>query len=212
MFNKEYSQYYDLFNQDKPYKKEIQFVYKWAGKPQSIFDVGCGTACYWKYYPTSTVLVGVERSISMADPEKNITYCDITRYKPGQQLFDCATALFDVVNYISRHDWWKKLPIAEGGFFIFDIWDKKKIEKEGFRETVKTAERGIQRIINPIRLDWNSVDLGIKVIDKDKTFYEKHRLYLHSHEDILAYCGREFEVVDVKETETWQRWYKLRKK
>ena len=213
MFNRNYSKYYDLLNRDKPYQKEIKFVYRWAKKPKSIFDIGCGTGSYWKYYPPKTKIFGVDKSRSMsAQPNDRgeIICADITGLKVESQ-FDCATALFDVINYIPTHDWWKRIPVKKMGYFIFDIWDKNKIDQDGFRTTVKNIG-DISRSIIPINHNERSVTLLIDVYVGKKYFKEKHKMYLHSHEDILNFCGKEFEIVSVKSTKFWQTWYKCKRK
>ena len=210
MFNKSYSQYYDLFNHDKPYKKEIEFVYKWAKKPSCIFDIGCGTGNYWQYYPQDTCIVGVDKSKQMADNRGAIIHADITKYK-HRTNFDCATALFDVVNYIPNHEWWKNLPLDEGGYWIFDCFDKTKVERDGFHETWKQVGSAF-REIKPIRYCEDSVDLQIEVWDRNIHFKEIHRLYIYGYDDILKFCGDKFELVEVRPTRTWQLWVKCRRK
>ena len=212
MFQRNYARYYDLFNNQKPYEKEIKFVHRWAERPKSIFDIGCGTGIYWQYFPKGTTILGIDRSQEMADENRQgiVMHGDITKFKTRKR-FECATALFDVLNYIPRHDWWKNIPISKGSYFIFDIWDTKKIERAGFEETVRTIG-GTCRHIKPIKQTAKSVDLKIDVYDKGAIFSEVHRMYLHSHEDILKFCGKEFEVMMLKRTDTWQTWYKLRRK
>lgn len=213
MFAKPYARYYDLFNSDKPYKKEIEFVYGWSGKPKSIFDIGCGTGNYWKFYPNKTRILGVDKSSSMVEmcrDHREILCADITTLKV-ESNFDCATALFDVINYIPRHDWWKNIPVKKGGNFVFDLLDKKKIDQDGFRETTKKV-KGIFRRITP--LSWNDsyVDLSLEVYEGKNLFEELHRMYLYSHEDIESFCGKEFELVEMRKTKRWQTWYKLIRK
>lgn len=209
MFNKEYSQYYDLFNKKKPYKKEIEFVYKWAGKPKTIFDIGCGTANYWKYYPKETKLFGIDKSPAMSGETPGIVVGDVAKYKT-ERRFDCATALFDVLNYIPKHDWWHNIPVKKGGYYCFDIWDLEKINREGFKKTIKKVGN-ITRRITPVNWNEKSVDLMIDVLCEDKLFQEKHKMYLYSDADIEVFCGNEFVIIDTKQTKTWQKWYLLKK-
>jgi len=210
MFNSHYANYYDLFNQDKPHKKEIQFVYKWAERPKWIFDIGCGTANYWRYYPQKTHILGVDKSSAMAGNNSRIISADITEYKHLGR-FDCATALFDVINYIPKHDWWKNIPIDSGGYWIFDIWNKEKVDKEGFQETFKRIGN-VSRRITPLGYDGKEVSLKIEVSCGDQIFIEEHKMYVYGREDIEKFCGNEFEIVDLKPTEKWQEWYKLKRK
>jgi len=213
MFARDYARFYDLFNSDKPYQKEITFVYEWARKPQWVFDIGCGNGSYWKYYPKDTHILGIDKSRAMASGSKNIICADITRWKQNgtPSLFECATALFDVLNYIPRHDWWGKIPVEKGGYFIFDIWDKEKVELEGFRKTLKVMGKAFRKI-TPVKYDGKSVDLKIDIWDDKVNFQELHTMYLHSEEDIERFCGQEFEVVETMPTKNWQKWFKCRRK
>lgn len=211
-----YAKYYELFNQDKPYKKEIEFVHKWAGKPSFILDIACGTANYWKHYPENTHLVGIEKSKSMIDQSK---YSEIIFPLEAAHIreldficdFELATCLFDAINYMPSHKWWMDIPIKPDGFFIFDIFDKEKVEKEGFRETVKTVG-DVVRTITPLRKTEKTVELQVKIADKGVNHFEQHKLFIWSHEDIENFCGNYFEIVEVKKTKNWQTFYKCRKK
>lgn len=214
MFAQRYAKYYDSFYRDKPYKKEINFVYKWAGKPMSIFDIGCGTAKYWIYYPPGTRLMGIDSSLDMVNraQDKRITCAGAENYSlVGYEKFDCATALFNVINYISRHDWWKNIPLKKGSYFIFDILDRKKVNKEGFKQTIKAID-GILRIITPLGPNKKEVKLNVTIAGRDIEDTELHKMYVYSESDIKRFCGRQFEIVDKKGTKTWQTWYKLRRK
>lgn len=211
MFQKNYAAYYDLFNSDKPYEKEIGFVYRWANKPCVIFDIGCGTANYWAYYPRWIELFGIDRSPSMASQNGHrIRRADITTFKK-HRLYPCATALFDVVNYIPDLEWLKNVPVYSGGYFIFDVWDKKKIQKQGFRETWKSIGSAF-RAMSPFNYNGKSVELKIDVWDDRVHFSETHKMYLHSYREIeRAACKHGFVIEDIKTTRKWQTWYKLRK-
>ena len=218
MFAKTYAKYYDLLNSDKPYKKECAFVYKWAEKPKSIFDIGAGTGNYWKYYPSDVDMFGVDNSPEMTDRASElicIVYGDIMRYKLHSQIhpcgYDCATALFNVINYIPKHDWWaENINLKKGGYFIFDVWDKKKVDTSGFRMTIK-SKSGITRIINPLSYDGKRVKLNVTLASADFEETELHTMYIYNEAEIKRFCGRQFKIVDKKETKTWQTFYKLRR-
>ena len=208
-----YARYYNLFNSKKPYNQEIPFVYQWAKRPKTILDIGCGTGSYWKFYPNNVLLFGVEKSQAMVDNATSIgeiVHGDIQNLKIHSE-FDCATALFHVINYIPKHGWWKNLPIKKGGYFIFDILDIKKVEQDGFTQTIRKVN-GIIRRITPVELRAGHVDLRVEIFDREKIYQEKHRMYLYSHEDIESFCGKEFKIAEVKETDKWPTWYKLKRK
>lgn len=214
MFEKNYARYYEAFNQAKPYKKEIEFVYKWAERPKRILDLGCGTAHYWDYWPDSVSVVGIDRSKDMIRLSKysNLIYnLEIGKSCIAARDYDLVTALFDVVNYIPTHDWWDRIPVKKGGFFIFDVWDKRKVDKDGFVET-KTTFAGITRTISPLSYDGKIVELQIDVEDDGWNFREIHKMYVYSEKDIQGFCGKAFEIADVRTTKKWQKWFKLKRK
>ena len=216
MFNKGYSEVYDLFNRSKPYKKEIEFVWNWTHQPKKILDLGCGTANYWKYYPRGVEICGIEQSEEMVSRSKfkDKIYCgDITNIDPFtfRSKFDAATALFDVVNYVDQNKWWKYLPLVAGGYFVFDIWNKEKVVNDGFRISIKIVN-GTARIIQPIYQDETKVRLQVTVTSSTIHTNEIHEMYLYSTADVMEFAGEEFEIADIKTTESWQQWFKLKRK
>ena len=209
---KQYAKHYECFNQRKPYKQEIEAIYDWAGRPNYVLDLGCGTANYWKYFPTQTRLTGIERSsdmISRSEYKNLILKGDICRYDYSLfEPFDCVTALFDVVNYLPDLSWIDKLPLKKGKFFIFDVLDPKK---EKFKKTTKEIG-GLKRTITPIfRQKGSEVSLQVSVEEDGKEYQETHNLFLWSKKEI-GLAATNFEIVEIKETETWNTWYKLRRK
>jgi len=212
-FAKTYAKYYDLLNQNKPYRKECNFIYKWADRPRTMLDIGCGTADYWKHWPEGTIVIGVEKSQEMVKQSKYSLH--IKEGDMNNMVFpysvDCVTALFDVINYIPEHDWWHRLPLKKGGYFIFDIWDKDKVDKEGFRQTIKRIGN-VARVITPLGYNGKRVSLNIIISDGLIEEAEIHEMYLYDENDIKRFCGKDFNITGKKETDTWQMWYRLQKK
>jgi SAM-dependent methyltransferase len=217
MFAEIYAQYYDLFNDDKNYKKEIQFVNKWAKRPKTILDIGCGTAQYWRFFHPKQIINGIEQSPMMSGKSqftRQIQTGNIMRVKFPKVKYDCVTALFDVINYIPDHDWWKKLPIKRGGYFIFDIFDKEKVDRDGFQTTIKNRGN-LERYIRPLEYNGKTAILKIYLTGYDaQDFFtsEKHKLFIWSMKDIKRFCDKQFEIVEVKKTKKWQTWIKLKRK
>jgi hypothetical protein len=120
--------------------------------------------------------------------------------------------MFNVINYIQNHDWWPTIPLNQGGYFIFDILSKEKAETEGFTKTVRKIGE-VERTIKPLSKEGNEISLLIKVEQEGSLLSEEiHKLYLFSESDIAGFCGNEFEIVDVKQTKTWNTWFKLKRK
>lgn len=218
IFAEKYARFFDEMNSGKDYKKEIRFVYNWVGRPKSILDIGCGTANYWKHFPKKVFVRGIEQSVSMIGhsehPDK-IIQADITRCTfPRKIKYDCVTALFDVINYIPFHAWWKRLPIKPGGYLVFDIWDKKKVDRDGFQSTVREVD-DIERYIRPMSYDGHTVKLKIYLTGYyAREFFttEQHKMHVWSEKEIRAFAKPHFEVVEIRKTKKWMTWWKLRRK
>jgi SAM-dependent methyltransferase len=217
VFQKQYAKAYNLLNSSKDYKSEIEFVYDWAAQPKRIFDVGCGTAFYWKYFPSDVVIYGIERSIEMIIQSGLAKYIRLgdaqnsINYKGMSFEFDLVTAIFDVINYIPSQRWWSSLPVKKGGYFIFDVLDKEKIDQEGFKRTLRKIG-DIERQIFPGFYDGRTIDLRILLLGSNFMETEIHKLYVYSEKDIEKYAAKSFEIVEIKKTENWQTWWKLRRK
>ena len=216
MFSEKYAKHYEMFNRSKPYKQEIEFVYSWAGEPKKILDLGCGIAHYWKYYPKAVKISGLEKSkemINRSPYHDRIANYDVTEaIACAWEKVDLVTALFDVINYIPVHNWWDRLPLKKGGYYIFDLWNADKVKKDGFRKTVKVVD-GVTRVITPVLVGGGVVDLKIEVMNGWAIEHtEMHRLYIYDRKTIEKFCGDSFEIEEVKETESWQQWLKLRRK
>jgi len=214
MFSKPYADLYELLNRQKNYKQEIEFIWSWARRPKKIIDIGCGTANYWKYYPKGTELKGIDKSeymIDVSEHKTNIMHGDISEIKSITGKYELATALFDVISYIPNNDWWKYLPLNSGNYFIFDMWDEEKINKEGFKDTVRIIGN-IKRTIKPISFTGDKVILKVHVIGPGFEVNEIHEMNIYSLDDIFEFCGEEYEIVDVKKTDSWRTWVKLKRK
>lgn len=219
MFAETYAKFYDSFNSDKDYKNEIHFVSRWANHPKSILDICCGTASYWKYFHPKTVISGIEQSCPMirySNYRDKILQANIMSCKMICSLnFDAAICLFDAINYIPDHSWWNNLPIKQGGYFIFDIWDKDKVDKEGFRSTLVVRPH-MERYIRPVSYNGKKAELKIYLTGydegKDICETEIHKLYIWSEKDIRKFAKESFKIVEVKKTKRWQTWYKLKRK
>ena len=100
--------------------------------------------------------------------------------------------------------------MKKGGHFIFDIWDSKKVRREGFRTTVKKVGN-YTRTITATR-NTKVVSLWIRVsVGKKLLFNEEHTMYLYTEKDIQKFCGDSFKIEEIKPTDRWQTWIKLKR-
>ena len=216
MFSEPYARHFDQFYHAKPYKRDIEFLWAWAHQPKRILDLGCGTAQYWRYYPPSVELVGIDQSPEMIahSPYKDRIFChDLTTLDPWFQTkpVDCVTALFDVLNYLPHQAWWKYLPLKRDGYLLFDVWNTDQVRRDGFHPTVRMVN-GCVRTITPVEQTDHKVRLQIVLTSSTVNLTEVHDMYLYDFDDIVECAGAEFDVLDVKRTDTWQMYYKLKRK
>lgn len=208
---RKYADFYNLIYKDKNYKAEAQMVYRWAGRPKLIVDLGCGTGRHHKYWKCP--VIGLDQSQAMlrrahisshriyiqSDIEKDI-------YLPNAP---CYTALFNVIGYCNLEKIIAQMKQPKGGVFIFDVWDRGRVEKEGFGDKIKKFSWG-KVVITPACDEFNEWELKIEVIPKKgKPILEYHSVVPYHINFIETLC-RKYGYQGVrKNTKTWTTWYKL---
>lgn len=146
VFEKQYSNLYDWFYQEKDYSSEcdlIETVFKrYQIAPQTILDLGCGTGSHAIILAQRGYKVtGVDRSPYMlttaeekAKAEKvDVSFIqkDISKLTPGMpgvELFDAVISMFAVIGYLTENAELERLfhnirgYLKPGGVFMFDCW------------------------------------------------------------------------------------------
>ncbi len=143
VFNKQYSDLYDRFYQDKNYSSECDLIEKVFKKynqsPRRILDLGCGTGGH--------ALTLAERGYRVTGIDRSDHMLRIARKKAARQKsaveflqqdiskldlkssFDAVISMFAVIGYLSTNEcleqaFAKIFQLLEktGGIFIFDCW------------------------------------------------------------------------------------------
>lgn len=125
---------YATIEEHLDFKEEIEHLYTsishivFALNPTNVIDIGCGQGDFCKILFSNKIKnFGVDLSpkqIKIAQSKGIDAQCiDI---KDIQEKFDCATAIFDVVNYIPKNNLKEFLIhtynlLETNGYFIFDI-------------------------------------------------------------------------------------------
>ena len=224
MFNN-YSNYYDLFYQDKNYQKETDYIVDLLSKYKisngNILEFGSGTGKHGYLLGKLGYNVhGIELSSDMVAKAKiNSTFTcqkgDIAKVKLDK-TFDAVISLFHVISYQTSNNQIKSvfenaayhLPL--GGLFIFDIWyspavhyQQPSIRKKHF----KNDEISITRVAEPNYYpNENLVDVNytffVKSLSDNSTtqFKETHSMRHFSlpEIDILAEMYN-FKRIDAQE-------------
>tara|TARA_R110000824_G_scaffold67912_10_gene175917 strand:+ start:786 stop:1526 length:741 start_codon:yes stop_codon:yes gene_type:complete len=158
MYDRQYSQIYDLLHADKAYDREVNFIYdiydRHAEIPlNQILDVGCGTGNHLQHLANAEIsILGVDPSkemihIARQKKLKNVTFMigDIAQLSI-MESYEMAISLFNVVNHINSLSQLKQFfraiyyRIKPGGVFVFDCFNgiaatrdapqDRKLEKE----------------------------------------------------------------------------------
>jgi SAM-dependent methyltransferase len=140
-----YSAYYDLFYADKDYKNESAYVHRivsdYGKTPKRVLNLGCGTGNHdFYFHDFGWQLTSIDSSIQaieMAESKKKkkgipdeslrFVHSDIRKLKLNEK-FDCALALFHVINYLTTNEdllsCFRSVSehLSSGGLFVFDSW------------------------------------------------------------------------------------------
>ena len=116
------------------FEKEVKYLYQTikdiaiSNQPNSLLDIGCGQGEFCKLMASNGIdTMGVDLSAKQINiaKEKGIDaeHIDI---KDISNKYDCATATFDVINYLPKDYIEEFLQhtfdlLNSGGYFIFDI-------------------------------------------------------------------------------------------
>jgi SAM-dependent methyltransferase len=173
VFDKQYSNLYDLFYREKDYPLECDLIEKVFKEnrlsPRTILDLGCGTGGH--ALPLSKRgyrVTGVDRSARMLEiagkkaaaqglaidfHEQNVNTLQL------DSRFDAVISMFAVIGYQAANHLLEKtfLKIREHlepeGIFIFDCWYGPAVLKQGPESRIKTLEIGsdsrILRLVTP---------------------------------------------------------------
>jgi len=215
----EYAKYYEQIYANKKYKQESNFAYKWAEKPKTILELGCGMGRHAQYWAEKSTITGIDCSPEMlnrAYKHPNIIYhcMPIDNKLAKMTEVDCVMAMFNVMGYVLLEDCIQYLPLKKGGYFVFDVWDAAKFKTDPPEPRIKWMKTWY-RLAVPTKISERLLRTDYFIVDKKKGLivHEKHMVEGYFQKDIEALCKKTgYELVAVQPTNNWIQWYKLRKK
>ena len=217
-----YAKYYNLIYQNKDYKKEANFVYHWANKPKTILEIGCGTGRHIYYLaPKVEQIIGTDASLEMltwaymhTKKFENVRYIFNKTDKKLSDLpqVDCVMALFNVMGYCLLEQTLPHLPLKQGGYLVFDIWDASKFIKYPPIPKVKYFGLGY-RVAIPEQISKRLLRIDYIIVErKEVKVFERHFVQGYFRKNIEQLCKlHNYKIVATKSTKNWTIWYKLRK-
>ena len=207
IFN-QYSEYYDLFYEDKDYQGETiyldQLIRKYNPGAKSILDLGCGTGEHdFLLAQKEYSITGVDQSdfmLSLAQnklSEINNNISERITFKNHdirtlrlEKTYDVVISMFHVMSYQQTN---KDLKCAfttaykhlePGGIFIFDCWYGPGVLEDPPIERIKKVENSsvvVTRIARPVfRRHENQVEVNYYLAVFDKKSRQK-REFIESH-------------------------------
>lgn len=208
---KSYAKYYNLFNKNKDYDKEVDFVnsliIKHLPNTKTILNLGCGTGNHDLLLKKKGYdITGIDQSEEMIkiakEKKKKIKFIvgDIRNFEINKK-FDCIISLFHVMSYqtldkdlinvfdlVSSH-------LNDGGIFIFDCWYGPAVLNIKPSVRVKKVKNNdlniVRKAIPKIISQKNVIDVDYEfIIDEKghiKRFSEKHSLRYLFEEELNLY-------------------------
>lgn len=190
-----YSQYYDLFYNDKQYTQEAEYIIRlikhYCNSAKEILELGSGSGNFSERFSTigGFEITGIDSSetmIAQARAKKIPSFtpikADITSFDLKRN-FDAVVSLFDVMSYLTHTDEFLSClqcvynHLNKGGYFIFDTWHTAGVYTDPPTKRTKQVENDfihINRIATPeIHYETNIVDVNYEFQIEDKNTLQK---------------------------------------
>lgn len=178
VFN-DYSKYYNLLYQDKPYEEEANYIddliKKYHPSTKSILELGCGTGKHADLLSKKNYLLhGIDISKTMLEEANKISnsqisfaFGDAKNYRI-EKKFDTVISLFHVASYQNSNqdllDFFAtaNCHLEKNGLFIFDAWYGPAVLNLQPQIRTKTLENDDLKII---RLATPKIDFNSSIVD-----------------------------------------------
>ena len=104
-----YSDFYDIFNKYRNYKREIRFILNMTKNKKWLLDIGCGTGTHLNALENlGYKITGIDKSEYMVNLSKekvksNIYQMDILDYKLDEK-YDAIIAMHSVFNHLKSYE------------------------------------------------------------------------------------------------------------
>jgi SAM-dependent methyltransferase len=213
-FSSPYALAYDLLNEGKPYKEEVDFILHLyetfadrGSLPTNVLDLGCGSGMHLSKFPSSVKKTGVDLSESMLTvaakrnlPNTSYVHTNIGSFHSDEQ-FDLVYSLFHVMSYqTTESDLGQALrtihdSLANNGLAIFDFWHRAAWDND---PPVARMTSRMNSLVEVKRFSSPVLDhlTGLVSIDMDIFVHNigmEKEMYLHfsEHHEMRAYTLQE---------------------
>lgn len=224
-YQDKYAEYADLFDEQKDYFWESNFLEKCFKKfskinMNSILDLGCGTGNHAFYLASKGYdVIGLDISASMIKkaiskqiPNVKFIISNMIDFNLNHK-FDSAISMFAAIGYINNNKDLEnailciKNHLKSGGLFIFDCWNGFGVMHDPPVSRTREVEKDNLKIIRRSypNIDYTNhictVDFDINVIKDNEiieSFKEKHSVRFFFPQEIKKYLeDAGFEVLAI---------------
>jgi SAM-dependent methyltransferase len=215
-FGSEYAILYDLFHENKNYKKEIEELLSLLNYPDpssSILDFGCGSGKHLHELSKMGFQVdGYDKSKEMIIlAKKRLPNARLTSsLKEFKQRYAIVYSLFDVMSYQNSHleleQYFNEIStlVEPHGIVVVDGWSQSGLKLSPpvmTNRSVIWQNRRIERRVKPVSSKIEDIyNLEISLWDEDKDLEiacELHSLRAWSLEEVIKVCAQnKLELLD----------------
>lgn len=182
-FDEAYAEIYDEIYASKDYRAESDFVgavhQRLTGRtrPRAVLDLGCGTGRHLSHFPSDTVRIGVDQSLSMVTkarsqglPSIEFIHSRIGDFRNSTE-FDLVYSLFHVINYHVSHEDLRaffltiRSTLSPDGIAVIDSWNRAAwtIDPPGDRVRFLRDDRSLIRATQT-RINYSGDRVSLKIL------------------------------------------------
>jgi SAM-dependent methyltransferase len=216
-FSSLYASAYDLLNEGKPYKDEIDFVQalyaRYCGSAEnlrSVLDLGCGSGLHLSKIDPNIRKTGIDLSEDMLRlakgrniPNSTFETANVGDYR-SKTKFDLIYSLFHVMSYQSTDNELSNTlqtvhkNLESGGLAVFDFWHRAAWDQDPPVTRVKTKigpSLRVKRISVP-KVDYLTglVSIEMNIFIHETGSAENTFIHFVEHHDLRAYTLRELTL------------------
>ena len=216
-FSTSYALAYDLLNEGKPYRDEVDFALKLyesqnevGSIPANVLDLGCGSGRHLESFPPTVIKCGVDMSDAMLTvarnrniPNTSFVQADIGDFQ-ATESFDLIYSFFHVMSYqTTERDLGRALTtmhnnLTANGLAVFDFWHRSAWDNDPPVTRMTARENSlvqVKRVSSPnIDQLTGLVSISMDIFVRESRMDEEMYVHFSEHHDMRAYTLQELSL------------------
>lgn len=186
-----YSDFYDIFNKDRNYEREMRFIFRMVNNRKRVLDLGCGTGTHMNILENVGYIVdGIDLSENMVELAKtkvkkaHIYKANILDYKIDEK-YDAIISMNSVFNHLKSYEEFEIAVknslnhLEKDGILLIDL-DNVRSNRDVY-DKVDGNKRYIECFYSPkynMQIRTYNFSIGLK------TFVFEHEYFMYSKREI----------------------------